>query len=223
MEINGSAVKTKQSKTVFRPPRHSTPAERIGSEIRIGFAALDGIDKAVAVFGGARVKKDSPSYESACRLGEFLSERGFAIVTGGGPGIMEAANAGASLSGKSPSVGLNIELANEQLPNTYQDTEIHFQHFASRKVTFCKVADAFVVYPGGFGTIDELGEILTLIQTEQMERVPVFLVGRAFWGPFMAMFDNMLKQGLVSSSDSDLFSIVDEEEVCERIEKALVS
>ncbi len=142
---------------------------------------LSNIGPAVTIFGSARIKPDDPYYQSCVDLSRRLSDEGFAVVSGGGPGIMEAANKGA-YEGKSSSVGLNIELPHEQKSNPWQNISLTFRHFFARKVAFVKYADAYVVYPGGFGTMDEVSEVLTLMQTGKTRRIPVILVGTSFWG-----------------------------------------
>ena len=153
--------------------------------------------------------------ETTARL---LSEAGFSVVSGGGPGIMEAANKGAH-SGPAPSIGLNINLPHEQSGNNYQDIALNFRHFFSRKVMFVKYASAYVVFPGGFGTLDELAEILTLVQTGKSRRIPIILVHKPFWAGLVTWFENTLvAQGTVSAEDLDLFQILDQpEEVVEAI------
>ena len=170
-------------------PRSSTPtpwrALRILSEFVEGFEALAGVGQAVAVFGSARTPVDSPDYELARRVGEALAKRGFAVITGGGPGAMEAANRGAHEAG-GLSIGCNIELPHEQHLNPYVDLSVEFHYFFARKTMFVKYADAFVIMPGGFGTLDELFEALTLIQTGKVRNFPVVLIGHAYWDGLLA-------------------------------------
>lgn len=171
---------------------------------------LADIRPAVSIFGSARLKEGTPWYETTVHLARLLSDAGFAVLSGGGPGIMEAANKGA-FEGKSPSVGLNIQLPFESSGNAYQNVSISFRHFFPRKVAFAKYATAFVAMPGGFGTLDELTEVLTLIQTKMGRRIPVILVGSAFWGGLMDWVrDQLLSHGLISESDLDLIQILDE-------------
>jgi uncharacterized protein (TIGR00730 family) len=162
---------------------------------------LANIRPAVSVFGSARLPRESPEYALAEVIGRRLSDSGFAVISGGGPGIMEAANKGAFV-GKSPSVGLNIELPHEQSDNEFQDISLRFRHFFSRKVAFVKYAAAYVVMPGGFGTIDELSEALTLIQTGKTASMPIVLVGAQFWSGLLDwMRTQMLARGLIGPGD----------------------
>jgi uncharacterized protein (TIGR00730 family) len=177
-----------------------------------GFERLSSISPSVSLFGSARTKEDDPWYLLAQEIGEQLSNAGFTVVTGGGPGIMEAGNRGA-YKGKSPSVGLNIMLPHEQSGNPYQDISLMFRHFFSRKVMFVKHASAYVVLPGGFGTLDELAEILTLVQTGKTRRIPIVLVGTKFWAPLVDWFrDTLVTAGTISAEDMDLFLILDKPE-----------
>jgi uncharacterized protein (TIGR00730 family) len=165
---------------------------------------------AVSMFGSARIGPEDPYYQLAIDIARRISDQGFAVLSGGGPGIMEAANKGA-FEGKSPSVGLNIELPREQKRNTWQDISISFRHFFARKVAFVKYADAYVVLPGGFGTLDELAEVLTLIQTGTSRRIPVILVGSQFWGGLLAWFrDKLVGEGMIAPQDMDLIQLIDE-------------
>jgi uncharacterized protein (TIGR00730 family) len=174
-----------------------------------GFERLAPIRPAVSVFGSARTTPGHPHYALAESLGRLLSDAGFAVITGGGPGIMEAANKGA-YAGKSPSVGLNIELTHEQHANHYQDVPLSFRHFFARKVMFVKYAAAYVVLPGGFGTLDELAEILTLLQTGKSRRIPIILVDAKFWkGLLDWLRAEMLKGKMVDEADFDLLTVVD--------------
>jgi len=165
---------------------------------------------AVSIFGSARTPLDDPYYEKPVDIARRLSDAGLAVISGGGPGIMEAANKGA-FEGASSSVGLNIELPHEQASNTWQDISISFRHFFARKVAFVKYADAYVVMPGGFGTLDEFTEVLTLIQTGKSRRIPVILVGTEFWSGLMAWFrDRLVTDGMIASKDLDLIQVIDE-------------
>jgi len=167
---------------------------------------------AVSIFGSARVRPGHRWYELTVRLARMLSEAGFAVISGGGPGVMEAANRGAH-EGPSPSVGLNMQLPHEQLGNSFQDVSLQFRHFFARKVAFAKYATAFVAVPGGFGTLDELAEMLTLIQTRVGRQIPVVLVDSAFWrGLLDWMRDALLSEGLIDARDLELMRIVDEPE-----------
>jgi uncharacterized protein (TIGR00730 family) len=164
----------------------------------------------VSIFGSARTPEDHPYYQLTEQIARKLSDAGFSVVSGGGPGIMEAANKGAK-DGKSPSIGLNIELPDEQGGNGYQDISLSFRHFFSRKVMFVKYASAYVVAPGGFGTLDEMAEILTLVQTGKTRRIPIILVGSDFWKGLIDWFRHTLvKEGTISAEDLDLFTIVDD-------------
>jgi hypothetical protein len=171
---------------------------------------LSELRPAVSMFGSARIKPDSPYYALAVDIARRLSDEGFAVIAGGGPGIMEAANKGA-FEGKSPSVGLNIELPREQLSNAWQNISLSFRHFFARKVAFVKYADAYVVLPGGFGTLDELSEVLTLIQTGKSHRIPVILVGTTFWRGLLDWFQSRLvSDGMIAPSDMELVQMIDE-------------
>ena len=171
---------------------------------------LAGVSPAVAIFGSARLKEDNPYYVVTETIARKLSDAGFSVLSGGGPGLMEAANKGA-LAGKSPSVGLNIMLPFEQGGNGYQDVSMMFQHFFARKTMFVKHAAAYVVMPGGFGTLDELSEALTLIQTGKIRRFPVILVGSAFWGGLMDWIKTTLvNEKVISPSDVNLFKLIDD-------------
>lgn len=171
---------------------------------------LSQIRPAVSIFGSARIRPEDPRYLLTVDIAKRLSDAGFAVISGGGPGIMEAANKGASL-GPSPSVGLNIELPFETHNNPYQTVSVNFRHFFPRKVAFVKFASAYVVMPGGFGTLDELFEALTLIQTSKGRRIPIILVDSAFWGGLVQwIHDRLLTDGLISPGDPDLFQVIDD-------------
>lgn len=183
---------------------------RIQAEFVEGFGLLAELGPAVSVFGSARTKPDSADYELAVEIGERLVEAGFAVITGGGPGIMEAGNKGA-YNGGGLSVGLGIELPFEQRMNEYVDIDIEFQYFFVRKTMFVKYAQAFVVLPGGFGTLDELFEAVTLVQTKKVTRFPIVLVGTRFWGGLMDWIrDTLLPTGKISSADPDLLHLTDD-------------
>jgi len=168
------------------------------------------IRPAVSIFGSARVAVDSPYYLLAENIARLLSDAGFSVISGGGPGIMEAANKGAFF-GKSPSVGLNIDLPQEQHGNRYQDIGITFHHFFARKVSFVKFATAYVVLPGGFGTLDELSEALTLVQTGKTRKMPIILVGSAFWGGLLDWFRaGLAAEHMIGAADLDLVQVIDE-------------
>jgi uncharacterized protein (TIGR00730 family) len=183
---------------------------RILGEFAQGFEEMARIGKAVTVFGSARLRQGDRYVESAERLAVDLAKAGYAVVTGGGPGVMEAANKGAVEAG-GKSVGLNIDLPHEQAPNPYQTHELSFRYFFVRKVMLVKYSTAFVVFPGGFGTIDELFEALTLIQTKKITPFPVFLVGVEYWrGLVQWLQGTLVRSGAVSESDLHLFKVVDD-------------
>ena len=174
-----------------------------------GFETLGPVWPAVSIFGGARVQRSHPTYALSREIGRSLAEEGFAIVTGGGPGAMEAANRGAK-EANAPSIGLNIKLPQEQDSNPYADTVIHFDYFFARKVMFVKYSCAFVGLPGGFGTLDEMFECLTLKQTEKMKDFPVILVDSDYWGGLVDwLHDVALRRGLIAKRDLKLFRVVD--------------
>jgi uncharacterized protein (TIGR00730 family) len=183
----------------------------IAEEFRAGFAAVEQIDRpAVSIFGSARLGEDTPTYQAARTVGRHFAERGWAVITGGGPGIMEAANRGAK-EGGGLSIGFNIELPHEQGPNPYLDISYTFSHFYARKVCFVKPAEGFVIFPGGFGTLDELFEALTLIQTGKAENFPVVLYDTDYWGELLAWIrSEMLADGMISPQDLDLLHATDD-------------
>ncbi|MEX0900754.1 MAG: TIGR00730 family Rossman fold protein [Gammaproteobacteria bacterium] len=192
--------------------RESWKIFQIMAEFVEGFGRLAAIKPSVSVFGSARTPPDSEWYKLGETVGRLLSDAGFSVVSGGGPGLMEAANKGAQ-AGRSPSIGLNIVLPMEQAANPYQDIAIDFRHFFSRKVMFVKYASAYVVLPGGFGTLDELCEILTLVQTGKSRRIPIILVGTEFWSGMLDWFrDKLVGEGTISASDMDLLQLVDDPE-----------
>lgn len=192
--------------------RESWKIFQIMAEFVEGFERLSSISPSVSLFGSARTPPDSPWYALAREIGRQLSDAGFSVVTGGGPGIMEAGNRGA-FAGKSPSIGLNIILPHEQSANAYQDVSLAFRHFFSRKVMFVKHASAYVVLPGGFGTLDELAEILTLVQTGKTRRIPIILVGSQFWrGLVDWLRDTLVEHATIAPEDLDLFLILDKPE-----------
>ena len=173
---------------------------------------LNRIHPAVSIFGSARTKPNQPYYKLTEEIARLLSDAGFSVISGGGPGIMEAANKGA-FYGKSPSVGLNIQLPNEQSSNLYQNISQTFQHFFTRKVMFVKFASAYVVMPGGFGTLDELMEALTLVQTGKTRKMPIILVGSQFWGGMVEWFRTaLLEEKVISPDDMNLIQLIDEPE-----------
>ena len=189
--------------------RESWKVFQIMAEFVEGFEKLARIKPSVSMFGSSRFGQDHPSYALAETIARQLSDAGFSVVSGGGPGLMEAINKGA-YAGRSQSVGLNIQLPHEQLTNKYQNISLYFRHFFARKVMFVKYASAYVVLPGGFGTLDELVEILTLIQTRKSRRIPVILVNSAFWAGLIDWLGNTLvKQGTIDQQDLDLISMVE--------------
>ena len=184
----------------------------IMSELVESMDTLGDYQALVPIFGSARTKKEDPYYKSAEKLASILVENGYGVMSGGGPGIMEAANKGAAEAG-GVSVGLNIELPFEQQPNPYQNVKLDFRYFFLRKVCFMKYAVALVAYPGGFGTMDEFMEVLTLIQTHKTNRIPLVLVGKKFWTPLIKWFKNtLLAEGMISPEDLELFKVVDSPE-----------
>ncbi|UCG77547.1 MAG: TIGR00730 family Rossman fold protein [Nitrospirota bacterium] len=188
---------------------------RIQSELVEGFETLHDLGPAVSIFGSARLDPHSKYYKLAVELATRLSNAGFSIITGGGPGIMEGANKGAS-KGKGRSVGLNIELPLEQHPNKYQDIDLSFRYFFIRKLMFVKYSIAFVIFPGGFGTMDELFEALTLVQTKRIEMFPIVLFGKDYWkGLLDWMQSTLIPAGAISKEDLGLCTIVDSlDELC---------
>ena len=184
---------------------------RIMSEFVDGFDTMSRVAPAVSVFGSARSTTDDPHYAMAESLSHKLVENGFAVLTGGGPGIMEAANKGAFEAG-GESIGLNIFLPHEQVENKYQTVSLDFRYFFCRKVMFMKYASALVCFPGGFGTMDEFFESMTLIQTEKVERHPVVLMGADYWNPLVDWLrENLLERfGYIGPHDLDLFTITDD-------------
>ncbi len=190
-----------------RLTRESWRIFQIMAEFVEGFERLVHISPSVSFFGSARLAPEHPYYQLAEETARLLSDSGFAVVSGGGPGIMEAANKGA-YEGESPSVGLNIQLPNEQMGNPYQDLSLHFRHFFARKVMFVKYASAYVVLPGGFGTLDELAEILTLVQTGKTHRIPIILMGGSFWqGLLDWLRDSLVVEGTISAEDMGLIQV----------------
>lgn len=168
------------------------------------------IRPAVSIFGSARTPRESPLYEKTETIARLLSEAGFSVISGGGPGIMEAANKGA-YQGPSPSVGLNIELPHEQTHNDYQNISLFFRHFFPRKVAFVKFTSAYVVLPGGFGTLDELFEALTLVQTNKSRKMPIILVGSEYWSGLLDWIRQQpLAEGLISPADPELLQLIDD-------------
>jgi uncharacterized protein (TIGR00730 family) len=182
--------------------------QRIAAEFRAGFEAVGRIDRpAVTIFGSARVAEDSSVYAVARETGRHFAEAGWAVVTGGGPGVMAAANRGAQ-EGGGLSIGFNIELPHEQEGNQYCDLALTFDHFYARKTMFVKAAEGFVIFPGGFGTLDELFESLTLIQTHKVLQFPVVLFDEDYWGGLLRWVrDRLLHNGMISPEDVDLLAV----------------
>ena len=202
--------------TAARPdPRVPSTADeervaRMASEIRMGFDALRGIRRGVSIFGSARTPPSSREYERSRAVAAELGRLGFAIITGGGPGAMEAANRGAHEAG-ARSIGLNIELPFEQHFNAYVDTALEFHYFFTRKIMFVRYASGFVVFPGGFGTLDETFEALTLIQTGKIRHFPVVLVGTDYWAGLIDWIKNRLgAEGKIAPRDLDLICVTDD-------------
>lgn len=213
----GSVSVTTLDRALLRCPCEGPPVasdaewvESIAAELARAFAALVGVPRAVAVFGSARACPGTQEYEQAWAVGAALGRAGLAVITGGGPGAMEAANRGAREAGVL-SVGLGIELPVEQAMNDFVDLAVPFRHFFVRKIMFVRYASAFVVLPGGFGTLDELFEALTLVQTGKVERFPVVLVGRDHWAGLLGWLGTRLAgQGRLAPSDLALLSVADE-------------
>lgn len=182
---------------------------RIQSELVEGFETLNDLGPAVTIFGSARLLPDSKYYQEAEKVARLLADDGFAVITGGGPGVMEGANKGAKL-GKAHSVGLNIDLPNEQALNPYNDISLHFRYFFIRKLMFIKYAMAFIIFPGGFGTMDELFEALTLAQTGRIQTFPIILYGTEYWkGLIDWMKHTLVPLGTIENADFSFFSLVD--------------
>lgn len=192
--------------------KHADPWRilRIQSEFVSGFDALTDLPKAVTVFGSARLPEGTPEYELSCKLGKALVEAGYAVITGGGPGLMEGPNRGAHEAG-GLSVGLGIELPHEQRLNDWVDTGLNFRYFFVRKTMFLKYSQAFVTLPGGFGTMDELFEVLCMVQTGKITNYPIVLMGTEFWSGLVDWIETQLKaRGLISPHDMDLFLLTDD-------------
>ncbi|MDD5729753.1 MAG: TIGR00730 family Rossman fold protein [Candidatus Omnitrophica bacterium] len=182
---------------------------RIMSEFVDGFDVLSQVGKAVTIFGSSRLPPDNKYYKLGEEVAYLLAKEGFAIITGSGPGMMEAANKGAKRA-KGHSVGLNIHLPSEQKPNPYVDTLVEFDYFFVRKVMFVKYAKAFVIMPGGYGTLDEFTEAINLIQTERIPKFPVILFGKEYWKGMLEWFcDTVLADGCISKKDLDIFKVTD--------------
>lgn len=205
-------------------PRELATAGRVFLEFVRGFEKLAGIGNCVTVFGSARFKEDHRYYRLARELGQTLGGRGFSVMTGGGPGVMEAANRGAQESG-GLSIGCNIRLPHEQEPNPYLDRFVEFEYFFVRKVMLMKYSQAFVVMPGGLGTLDEVFETATLIQAGKIERFPIIAIGSDFWNPIREFtISSMLREGTIDESDREFFTLTDSiEEAVETIESEMAS
>ncbi len=196
---------------------------RILAEFVEGFETLSQCHPAVSIFGSTRVRPEDEIYKRAELIGKLLAANGFGVITGGGPGVMEAANKGASLAG-GKSVGLNIELPLEQKPNPYANITLKFRYFFVRKVMFVKYAVSYIILPGGFGTMDEFFESITLIQTHKIKPFPVILVGSDYWkGLLDWMKDVVLKEGKISPADLDILQLIDDpEEIIKTIKKTVI-
>jgi uncharacterized protein (TIGR00730 family) len=182
----------------------------IMAEFAIATERLRGIRPAISVFGSARTKPDHPYYEKAKAIARRLSDAGFAVISGGGPGIMRAANEGA-FAGNAPAIGLNILLPFESGDKAHQDVSVDFRYFFTRKMMFVRFASAYVILPGGFGTLDELSEVLTLVQTGKSRRIPVILVGGEFWRGLLAwMEDKLVGEGMIDEKDMQLMQVIEE-------------
>ena len=219
--IEGDETRTEDEKFLERRPSHdflqTDPWRtlRILAEFVEGFDALATLGPAITVFGSARIAEDSPEYATAREIGRLLALEGYAVITGGGPGVMEAANRGCQ-EGGGMSVGCNIELPHEQDLNPYVDLGVEFRYFFARKTMFVKYADGFAIFPGGFGTLDELFESLTLIQTGKIRHFPVVLVGKEYWAGLLDWIrQQAVGHGAVSPEDLDLIQVTDDmEEAC---------
>ena len=196
---------------------------KILAEFVDGFEELHDIYPCVSIFGSSRVRPGDEIYEKTFIIAKKLAQNGYNIITGGGPGVMEAGNKGAK-EGGAKSIGLNIKLPMEEKPNPYLDIRLDFKYFFVRKVMFLKYASAYIGMPGGFGTLDEIFEALTLIQTKRMKPFPLILVGSDYWNPLIDwMKENLLKNGYISEEDLDLFSIMDDpDEIVKFIKKTVI-
>lgn len=218
--MNDTIKMTKQRRWSESKAHSSWQIFKIMAEFVDGFEALAKLGPCISIFGSARTEPGHPAYELTVDVAKHLAEDGFGIISGGGPGIMEAANKGAQLGG-GKSVGLNIELPFEQHANPYidRDANLNFEYFFVRKTMFTKYSQGFVMMPGGFGTMDEFFEVATLIQTGKMLQVPLILVGTAYWTGLMQWLQNtMLTEGYISPEDMDLLKLVDTaDEVAEHV------
>jgi len=182
----------------------------IMAEFQIAADRLNSVRPAVSMFGSARIKEEHPYYATAKSIARKLSDAGFSVISGGGPGLMQAANHGAH-AGRAPAIGLNIVLPNEQASNQYQDISLDFRYFFARKMMFVRFASAYVVLPGGYGTLDELTECLTLVQTGKSRRIPIILVGGAFWQGFLDWLNDRVKaDGMIGEHDVGLMRVIDD-------------
>ncbi|MBP6528487.1 MAG: TIGR00730 family Rossman fold protein [Burkholderiales bacterium] len=203
-------LKSAMSATDLTPGQEAWRALQIMSEFVYATEKLRPVKPAVSIFGSARIQADNPWYDRTVAIARLLSDSGFSVISGGGPGIMEAANVGA-FAGKSLSIGLNIQLPHEQHGNPFQDMGISFKYFFNRKLAFVRSSAALVCMPGGFGTLDELTEALTLIQTGKARRMPIILVGKEFWGGMHDwMRSTLLRDKLISPGDIELMQILEE-------------
>jgi uncharacterized protein (TIGR00730 family) len=195
--------------------------ERIQAEIEMGFDALRDVEDGVSIFGSARIPPGHRWYELCRETAVCMVDHGFSVITGGGPGLMEAANRGAAEAG-GLSIGLNIELPHEQETNPYVNRSLRFHYFFARKLMFVRYARAFVIFPGGFGTLDELFESLTLIQTRRIKHFPTILVDSAHWHPLLEWIDDTLEdEGMISPGDKELLVVADSpDEVCDHVLRA---
>ena len=226
-KLAGSRMAMTEDEVLLQRPAHpdfldSDPwrSLRILAEFVEGFDAMAEVGPAISVFGSARTKKSHPYYRQARELGRMLAKAGYAVITGGGPGIMEAANRGCQEAG-GLSIGCNIELPKEQGLNPYVDLGIEFRYFFARKVMFVKYADAFVIFPGGYGTLDELFEALTLIQTHKVQDFPVILMDTEYWGGMIDWIRaSLLKEAAINPEDVDLLRLTDDPKEAVRIIQA---
>ena len=205
---NGSALQRSAGLSTDHLSNDSWRIFRIMAEFVEGFEVMANVGTAVSVFGSARTKPDDPYYQQAEETGRLLTKEGLAVITGGGPGIMEAANKGAFEAG-GRSIGLNITLPQEQEANRYQTTSLDFHYFYARKVMFVKYASAFICFPGGYGTLDEFFEVLTLVQTLKVEPYPIVLYGTGYWSGMVDWLKAQLMPKFIDPEDVDIFKIVD--------------
>jgi len=241
--LNKKAVKIikKENKKIINKPLHlikkevdtidsieqmmKDRARRVEKEILMGFKAIRSYPKSVTIFGSARLKKNHPFYQKAKELGAAICKEGYAVITGGGPGIMQAANEG-TFTECGFGVGFNIELPFEQSINPFVTHGVDFHYFFTRKVSMTFSGEAYIYFPGGFGTLDEMFEILTLVQTKKMPKVPIILFGKKYWNPLVNFFKNTLLSddfGTISKKDLDLFVVTDDiQEVVNIVKKAKI-